>query len=81
MASDERQSQNKQISEDALAKIPGRSAVEEKESEWDPKQDQKIVSAEIKCSDATRTLIRERLVEALSKVAGEVEEMEKKEQV
>ena len=81
MASYERQSQNKQISEDALAKIPDRSAVEEKESEWDPKQDQKIVSAEIKCSDVTRTLIRERLVEALSKVGGEVEEMEKKEQV
>ncbi|ESR43054.1 hypothetical protein CICLE_v10013550mg, partial [Citrus x clementina] len=36
---------------------------------------------EIKCSDVTRTLIRERLVEALSKVGGEVEEMEKKEQV
>ncbi|KAK9192690.1 hypothetical protein WN944_003383 [Citrus x changshan-huyou] len=45
-------------------------------------QDRKTASAvEIKCSDATRTLIRERLAEAFSKVAGEVEEMEKKEQV
>ncbi|KAH9737468.1 transcription elongation factor TFIIS [Citrus sinensis] len=47
-----------------------------------PKQGGKSASAvEIKCYDATRTMIRERLVEAFSKVAGEVEDMEKKEQV
>ncbi|ESR43055.1 hypothetical protein CICLE_v10013883mg [Citrus x clementina] len=47
-----------------------------------PKQEGKNVSAmEIKCYDVTRTLICERLIEAFSKVAGEVEDMEKKEQV